>query len=61
MENSKQYVVAGSNIESEYVTHNDATKEAVWMQKFIKDLGLIPFDWRSNTHVLWKQCSNVDF
>ena len=39
---SKQEVVAQSTTESEYVAASEAAKEAVWMKKFISDLGVVP-------------------
>ena len=39
---SKQDVVAQSTTESEYVAASEAAKEAVWMKKFIDDLGVVP-------------------
>ena len=39
---SKQPTTADSTIEAEYIAASDATKEAVWLKKFITDLGVIP-------------------
>ncbi|KAI3804628.1 hypothetical protein L1987_26325 [Smallanthus sonchifolius] len=39
---SKQEVVAQSTTESEYVAASEVAKEAVWMKKFISDLGVVP-------------------
>ena len=39
---SKQDVVAQSTTESEYVAASEAAKEAVWMKKFIEELGVVP-------------------
>ena len=38
----KQYTVADSTYEVEYITASDATKEAVWLRKFINKLGVEP-------------------
>ncbi|KAK8698024.1 hypothetical protein V6N13_114156 [Hibiscus sabdariffa] len=37
---SKQDTVADSTIEAEYVSASEATKEIVWIKKFISELGL---------------------
>ena len=37
---SKQSTIADSTAEAEYITASDAAKEAVWMKKFISDLGV---------------------
>lgn len=39
---SKQDTVADSTTESEYIAASEAAKEAVWMKKFIQDLGVVP-------------------
>ena len=39
---SKQPTTADSMIEAEYIVASDAAKEAVWLKKFITDLGVIP-------------------
>ena len=38
----KQAVVAQSTMESEYIAANDAANEAVWMRKFLIELGVFP-------------------
>lgn len=38
----KQSTIADSTTESEYIAASDAAKEAVWMKKFITDLGVVP-------------------
>ena len=38
----KQYIVIDFVCELEYITASDAAKEAVWLQKFIIKLGVIP-------------------
>ena len=38
----KQQTVADSVTEVEYITANEAAKEAVWMKKFITELGVVP-------------------
>ncbi|KAL4323733.1 hypothetical protein GQ457_11G029180 [Hibiscus cannabinus] len=39
---SKQDTVADSTTEAEYIAASEATKEAVWIKKFITGLGVIP-------------------
>ncbi|KAK8975285.1 hypothetical protein V6N11_046782 [Hibiscus sabdariffa] len=39
---SKQDTVADSTIEAEYIAASEAAKEAVWIKKFITELGVIP-------------------
>ena len=39
---SKQGTVADSTMEAEYIAANDAAKEAVWMRKFMDQLGVVP-------------------
>uniref|UniRef100_UPI00200E096E Ty1/Copia family ribonuclease HI n=1 Tax=Escherichia coli TaxID=562 RepID=UPI00200E096E len=39
---SKQETVADSTTESEYIAASDAAKEAVWIKKFITELGVVP-------------------
>ena len=39
---SKQPTTTDSTTEAEYITASDATKEAVWVKKFITDLGVVP-------------------
>ena len=39
---SKQETVADSTTEAEYIASSDAAKEAVWMRKFISELGVVP-------------------
>ncbi|KAI3692791.1 hypothetical protein L6452_32614 [Arctium lappa] len=39
---SKQSTVADSTTEAEYIAVNEAAKEAMWMKKFIEDLGVVP-------------------
>ncbi|KAK8685913.1 hypothetical protein V6N13_124945 [Hibiscus sabdariffa] len=39
---SKQDTVADSTTEAEYITASEAAKEAVWIKKFITELGVIP-------------------
>ena len=38
---SKQQTVADSTTEAKYITASKATKEAVWMKKFIMELGVV--------------------
>ena len=39
---SKQHTVADSACEAEYIAASDAAKEAVWLRKFIGELGVAP-------------------
>ena len=39
---SKKSTIADSTIEAEYIAASDAAKEAVWIKKFIKALGVVP-------------------
>lgn len=39
---SKQGTVADSTTEAEYIAASDAAKEAVWIKKFITELGVVP-------------------
>ena len=39
---SKQATVADSTTEAEYIAASDAAKEAVWIRKFIGELGVVP-------------------
>ena len=39
----KQHTVVDSVCEVEYITTSDATKEAMWLQKFITELEVTPF------------------
>lgn len=39
---SKQDTVADSTTEAEYIAASEAAKEAVWMKKFIEELGVVP-------------------
>ena len=38
----KQTCIADSTMEAEYVAASEATKEAIWLQKFLRDLEVIP-------------------
>jgi len=38
----KQTCTADSTMEAEYVAASEATKEAIWLQKFLKDLEVVP-------------------
>ena len=38
----KQSVVAGSTCEAEYMAASEAAHEAIWMNDYITDLGVIP-------------------
>nr|GEU88394.1 retrotransposon protein, putative, Ty1-copia subclass [Tanacetum cinerariifolium] len=42
MKSSKQDTVADSICESEYIAACEASKEAIWMKNFIRDLGVVP-------------------
>ena len=39
---SKQPTIAYSMTKAEYIAASDAAKEAVWLKKFITDLGVVP-------------------
>ncbi|KAI5427605.1 hypothetical protein KIW84_032855 [Lathyrus oleraceus] len=39
---SKQDTVADSTTEAEYIAASSAAKEAVWIKKFISELGIVP-------------------
>ena len=39
---SKQQIVSSSITEAEYIAASEVVKEAVWMKKFIIDLGIVP-------------------
>ena len=39
---SKQVTVADSTTEAEYIVASEAAKEAVWIRKFIYELGVVP-------------------
>ena len=39
---SKQSTVADSTTEAEYIAASEAAKEAVWIRKFIAELGVVP-------------------
>ena len=39
---SKQHTVADSVCEAEYIAASDAAKEAVWLRKFLGELGVAP-------------------
>ena len=41
--NFKQYTVVDSVCEAEYIAASDAAKEAMWLQKFIIELRVVPF------------------
>ena len=39
---SKQSTTADSTAEAEYIAASEAAKEAVWMRKFVSELGVVP-------------------
>ena len=41
-ESSKQDTVTDSTTEAEYIAASSAAKEAVWIKKFISELGIVP-------------------
>ena len=51
---SKQEMTADSTIESEYIAASEAAKEAVWIKKFITELGVVP----SIVHLILLYCDN---
>jgi hypothetical protein len=38
----KQSCIADSTMEAEYVAASDASKQAVWLWKFLRELGVVP-------------------
>ncbi|KAI5441126.1 hypothetical protein KIW84_010547 [Lathyrus oleraceus] len=42
LKSSKQDTVADSTTEAEYIAASSAAKEAVWIKKFISELGIVP-------------------
>ena len=51
---SKQETTADSTTESEYIAASEAAKEAVWIKKFITELGVVP----SIVHLILLYCNN---
>ena len=51
---SKQETFVDSTIESEYMAASEATKEAVWIKKFITELGVVS----SIVHSILLYCDN---
>ncbi|KAK8506813.1 hypothetical protein V6N12_000384 [Hibiscus sabdariffa] len=51
---SKQDTIADSTTEAEYIAASKATKEAVWIKKFISELGVVP----SISDVVGLYCDN---
>ena len=51
---SKQSTVADSTTKAKYIAASDAAKEAVWIKKFITDLGVVP----SITNPIDAYCDN---
>ena len=39
---SKQSITADSTTEAEYIAASDAAKEAIWIWKFVTELGVVP-------------------
>ena len=52
---SKQETTADSTTESEYIAASEAVKEAVWINKFITELGVVP----SIFHPILLYCDNI--
>ena len=42
LKNFKQHIVVDSVCEAKYIATSDAAKEAVWLRKFIIELGVVP-------------------
>ena len=40
--NSKQETVVDSTTEAKYIAASEATKEVVWIRKFVSELGVVP-------------------
>ena len=51
---SKQEMTADSTTKSEYIAVSEAAKEAVWIKKFIIELGVVP----SIVHQIFLYCDN---
>ena len=51
---SKEETTTDSTTESEYITASEATKEAVWIKKFITELGVVS----SIVHLILLYCDN---
>ena len=51
---SKQEMTADSTTESEYIADSEAAKEAIWIKKFITELGVVP----SIVHTIILYCDN---
>ncbi|KAK8696668.1 hypothetical protein V6N13_001800 [Hibiscus sabdariffa] len=51
---SKQDTIADSTIEAEYIAASEAAKEAIWIKKFISELGVVP----SISYVVELYCDN---
>ena len=51
---SKEETTTDSTTESEYITAFEATKEAVWIKKFITELGVVP----RIAHLILLYCDN---
>nr|GFC33432.1 hypothetical protein [Tanacetum cinerariifolium] len=51
---SKQITNVQHPIEAEYIAASEATKEAVWIRKFIDELGVVP----SNDYPIKMNCDN---
>ena len=39
---SKQETITDSTTEAEYIAASEATKEVVWIKKFVSELGVVP-------------------
>ena len=39
---SEQETMANSTIEAKYIAASEAAKEAVWIRKFVSELGVVP-------------------
>ena len=39
---SKQETVIDSTTEAEYIAASEAAKEAIWIRKFVSELGVVP-------------------
>ncbi|GJZ47511.1 hypothetical protein Tco_0601343 [Tanacetum coccineum] len=49
---TKQSIFATSSIKAEYIAASDASKEAIWVRKFISGLGVLPIIEEQNKDVL---------
>nr|GFB79953.1 hypothetical protein [Tanacetum cinerariifolium] len=56
LQSSKQSTTAQHAAEAEYIAAAEATKEAIWIRKFVDELGVVP----SNNYPIEMNCNNTD-